>query len=105
MAEDVLFAFPETKSAMQKYLKDAGATAKANFTSKMEMFVQKTIVTLLNNSVRRAWDPHLLFALLCEPLIDREMAHFVLTEVFQDTTQCSFEERADDDFASLVSGH
>ena len=34
--------------------------------------------------------------------VDREMAHFVLTEVLQDTMQCSFEEREDDDYASLL---
>ena len=44
----------------------------------------------------------MLFALLCEPLVDREMAHFVLTEVFQDTMPCSFEERKDDLYASLL---
>ena len=102
MAEDVLTAFPETKSAMLKYFTDTDATAATKFTSEMEKFVQKAIVTLLNNSVRRAWDPHMLYALLCEPLVDREMAHFVLTEVFQDTMQCSFEERKDDDYASLL---
>jgi hypothetical protein len=75
MAVDVLSAFPQTKSAMQKYFTDSDtdATATTKFTSKMEMFVQKAIVTLLNNSVRRAWDPHLLFALLCEPLVDCEV--------------------------------
>ena len=89
---------------MQKYFTDSDtdATATTKFTSKMEMFVQKAIVTLLNNSVRRAWDPHLLFALLCEPLVDCEVAHFLLTEVFQDTTQCRFEERKDDAYASLL---
>jgi hypothetical protein len=55
MAVDVLSAFPQTKSAMQKYFTDSDtdATATTKFTSKMEMFVQKAIVTLLNNSVRR----------------------------------------------------
>ena len=102
MAVDVLSAFPQTKSAMLQYFTDTDGAATAKFTSKMEMFVQKAIVTLLNNSVRRAWDPHLLFALLGEKLVDREMAHFLLTDVFQDTMQCSFEERKDDDYASLL---
>jgi hypothetical protein len=76
MAADVLAAFPETKSAMQTYFDfetdEQKSAATAEFTAKMDLFVQKAIVTLLNNSVRRAWDPHLLFALLCEPLVPRD---------------------------------